>query len=158
MKLAFMLCMLRPVFLELQVAIHPGSNHLQRDWVYCLVPDVPPPHFFFLGKCRWDSRHFWNCRACVCYSPVHGSHNKKGHVPYLCIRRTLEKYQVCIELQPLLFLSAKWRLVGIPGLVSAIIIIIIVVILHIRVMTSTSPLSLPCVQARLYEECTWLVM
>ena len=31
--------------------------------------------------------------GCVGYSPVSDSHNKKGHVPYLCVRGALDKYQ-----------------------------------------------------------------
>ena len=63
----------------------------------------------------------------VGYGPAPGSHNKKGHVPYLCICRVLNKY--CIELQFVSFLSANLTLVGTPGQVSAIDI---VVILHKR--------------------------
>ena len=53
---------------------------------------------------------------------------------------------VCIDLQPVLFLPAKWMLVGVPRPVSVvvaiiiiiiiIIIVVVAVILDIRVVTS----------------------
>ena len=48
----------------------------------------------FLEECRRGSRHFWNHRARVGYGPVHGSHYKKGHVPYSRVPRVLDKCRV----------------------------------------------------------------
>ena len=51
----------------------------------------------------------------------------------------LNKYQVCIELQLVLFLSANWMLVGTPRPVNAIVILHVVIlqlivnrIIHVR--------------------------
>ena len=48
----------------------------------------------FLGECRWGTRYFWNRQAYVGYGHVPGSHNKKGHVPFLYVRRAPEKYRI----------------------------------------------------------------
>ena len=73
--------------------------------------------------------------------PVPSSYNKKGHVLYLCVCEMLYKYWNCIGLQPVLFLSANWMLVGILRQVGDIVIIIATTLhffyLHcVRVMAS----------------------
>ena len=85
----------------------------------------------FFGECCHGSRYFWNGRVCVGYGPAPGSHNKKAMCHTHGYMRCSTNIKDCIELEPVLFLSVNWMLVGTPRPVS-VIVIIIIIILHLE--------------------------
>ena len=79
---AFMSRALRLTLLELHRELSSQALTLSREARF-IVWHLSCP---FLGECQWDSRHFWNCWACVSYGSAPGFHIKNGHVPYSHIR------------------------------------------------------------------------
>ena len=77
-KPEFISRVLRPAHLEPQGVVLPGPNPLLRSYVYHLPPELS----LFRGLPSGFNP----------FAP--GSHNKKGHVPYLNVRRVLDKYHV----------------------------------------------------------------